>query len=179
MHMAYVGAVLRLQARKGVAGVDGSSAACWISGFLTPEDAELARIRLEAKGITAVVDGSILASADPPLQWSGGGVTLMVEDKDLDAAMEALRAPEKDDELPAEFDSPPDCEEKIADDGASLSTLLFLLLVILLSLGYFLLVRMKGVTAEVGDAAFVITLILSAMISFAVFRRLKRTNEEE
>ena len=162
----------RLQARMGVAGVAGPSSLRWISGFPTPVDAELARIRLESEGVSSVVDGDVLAHVYPPIQSTGGGTTLLVEDKDLDSAMAALREPDKEEELSEDFASPKAVEEEVENDGVALSIFLFFILMIVLPFLILALRHNEVVTPFEITAAFRDAFILTIVILAIVFKKL-------
>lgn len=168
----------RFEARTGVAGVGGTSPLGWISGFLSPVDAEVARIRLESEGVPALVDGNVLAHVDPPVQWSGGGITLLVEEKNLDAAMAALRDPGPEEELSGDLETPQPVEEKVENDGVALSIFLFFILMIVLPM-VILALRHASPTDEFEvHAAFRDAFILTVVILILVFKRLRTTNRE-
>ena len=102
----------------------------------------------------------------------------MVEDKDLDAAMAVLCEPGKDDDLPQDFESPHEPEEKVENDGVALALLLFLLLIIVLPLIALAIRRQNVVTPEEAERAFMMTLLLAAVIVIALFGKFRNTDGE-
>lgn len=73
--------------------MDDESFVC-VAVFSSEQEAELARMRLEAGGIPAIVSADDCGSWDPWLQLSSG-VRLMVHSGDAEHASEALNEPPK------------------------------------------------------------------------------------
>jgi len=99
--------------------------------FLNPEQAEMARQRLNAANIDAFVADSIVAHIHPGAEWASGGVRLMVAAGDIDAAREVLALPAEETALSDDF-VPPPAPSQPEDRGANrfaqllLGTLVFL-----------------------------------------------------
>ncbi len=67
-----------------------------IASYFWINDAEMARIELEAMGIEAEIEDSEIAAANPFLSNATGGIKLKVKKKDIVAASEILRNIEKE-----------------------------------------------------------------------------------
>ncbi len=57
-----------------------------IANFLQPDEAQLLKMRLEARGIPAVLQDENITQLNPWRMWAMGGVRVQVADEDLEAA---------------------------------------------------------------------------------------------
>ena len=75
-----------LKALKFRASRKQSSRMRTIANFLQPDEAQLLKMRLEARGIPAVLQDENITQLNPWRMWAMGGVRVQVADEDLEAA---------------------------------------------------------------------------------------------
>lgn len=85
---------------------DPTAAFVTVGRFLSPTQAELARERLAAHGIPAMLPDSTISHVHPGVEWASGGFRLVVPSRYATQARDVMALPEEDLRLPEGFVPP-------------------------------------------------------------------------
>ena len=143
---------------------------------LSPERAELLRMRLAAGGVTAFVADAVTAHAHPVLPWASGGVRVLVPEDQLEAARQVLGLPPQELELPADFDPGPSAPEIVPSDGVAAGLLIFLTLMTILPYAILAIWRYCLPAAFFGTPEFAPAFRLAMGLSIAGLVYLRRSS---